>query len=306
MTPTRLFLLYGTLFFISLGCAPKSKFESLIDQGPLILSSDNPYIAQNLFLAKEAEISDYLNKFLNHRGAPDAIGISDRGETIELFYPKAKERYVGVRTLAESESGFPQYEWIIRGPDLIPRSAFRSLGRPTGRQTKKISEPPVFFVHGQITRFTGPLRQLQAVRPSPTPSPTASLRPFLAPKRKMVRGSSESKQKKHVAMTPKPLADLPTKNLPNGSLNSDAQALLISQGYAPRSPNGDLLHTINFETETLAKIAVWYTGSESTLPKIAQANESLKASTSSPLTKGLVITIPKDLVKNWKQMKNGA
>lgn len=73
----------------------------------------------------------------------------------------------------------------------------------------------------------------------------------------------------------------------------------MSLGFAERASNGDLIHTVRGGNETLRSISKWDTGSEENVTELVKVN-SLGAS--DPLATGTRITIPLNLVRNFKTM----
>jgi hypothetical protein len=266
-------LLSIVLFLLALPhCTPSlEKFNSLANQGILPLSNDNPHVGANLFLAQEAERSSYLMNFLKQRGGPTAIEILTEGRlepTIILFYPLQKEVYA-----ADLSREAQSYQWLIRGPFMMERQDYRDLN---GMGVAFAAEP-LFLVRGQKIRFGGkPVvtneRELLPVVPTPLPTPIRK------PTRKVIR------------------APEPTQT-PFKAMNSDQQALSLSQGFAERAENGDLIHVVNGDNEKLEELVKWYTGSQSNASTIAAKNS---LSTGAILTKGTRITIPFTLVKQFK------
>jgi len=244
------------------------------------LSSANPYVGGNVILGREAEQSEYLYNFLSGRGAPAAIRLSGDGE-MQLYYPRQKELYIANATqMGES------VEWVVNGPYAIPRAEYKALGRlamePAGE--------PLFMIDGRHHRFG-------AVRPDTRPpvlSPTIAVlppTPTAAPKR--------PKPMKRAPAAPVIKAEAPTPTpKPFTPLTFDQQAIAMSQGYAERSENGDVVHNVTADGETLASIAAWYAGDPQHEEAIARANGLTKGAT---VTKGARISVPMGIVKNFKR-----
>ena len=120
--------------------------DDLANQGPVALSKDNPYVAANLLLSREAENSEFVRGFIKFRGTPDAIEVKKKllkPSRIYLFYLDKAEAYL----LSQKDQ-----EWIIRGPERVPESILSRLnlivsGGPTGElaQPTKIDPPPTLF-----------------------------------------------------------------------------------------------------------------------------------------------------------------
>ena len=85
-------------------------------------------------------------------------------------------------------------------------------------------------------------------------------------------------------------------------LNSDQQAIAISKGFARRTGNGDLIHSVRTSSESLESIAKWYTGSSEKASLLASENN---LSPTESLTPGLEIKIPLKELKQVKMMPPG-
>ncbi|MBN8548198.1 MAG: LysM peptidoglycan-binding domain-containing protein [Deltaproteobacteria bacterium] len=253
------------------------EYPSLANQGILPLSTTNAFVGSNLFIANEAERSPYLYNFLKAKGGPLAIEIIEPkfgAARILMFYPHEREVYA-----ADIQEREYSRQWIIRGPYGIDRKDYRKLGS----LDSSMSGAPLFFIRGKLERFKyeeqpeQPVQVLQPVVPTPVPAkPT--------PKKKVVKKTEVKK------------AESPGEFKP---LNSDQQAIQMSMGYAERASNGDVVHTVKSDTETLESIAKWYTGSTTNAEQLAKAN-ALGAK--DPLAIGTRISIPVTLVRNFKIM----
>ena len=74
---------------------------------------------------------------------------------------------------------------------------------------------------------------------------------------------------------------------------------LSGLGFAERNLTGDVVHTVQGDDETLQAIALWYTGDEENVTKIAGRNELIQPWV---LKAGDRLTIPVDLVTQFKSM----
>lgn len=273
--------LLATLIF-SLGCSTRMPLPSgLANKGLLPLSVSNPYVGSNLFLAKEMEKSTFLNKFISGTGGPTAIKIIGNGWTpteLYLYYPESQQFYV-----AESTPPTPDSEWIVRGPYRIGRHEYKDL-IVLARQSDR---PPVFNVFGRTERFAPYVAKERdrVIRPEIPPTPKPTPRPKVIVKKK-----TKSK-------SPSGTFDIMQDDFK--PLNSDQQAIRMARGFAERSSNGDLVHTVKRSSETLFDIAKWYTGSTDNTVKIAKENGLMPDDSLSPGTR---VTIPHTLVKEQKQM----
>ncbi len=267
-------LALAALLILVFGCSPSlDKFDSLANQGILPLSNDNAHLGANLFLAREAQRSSYLRSFLEKRGGPTAIEVlteSRSHPTMILFYPLKKEVYA-----ADLDSTENSYQWILRGPFMMERQDYRELN---GMGVSFAAEP-VFLMSGQVVRFGAkPVetssRALLPVVPTPRPTPV--------------------RKKSSGAIINRPAVEIATPFKP---LNSDQQAIAISQGFAERADNGDLIHTVRSEKETVEELAAWYTGAPANASMIRLRNNLLSTT---PLTPGMRIQIPFASVKQFK------
>lgn len=279
----RLRILLGCVILTFTACVSAcsssiGSFNSLADQGILPLSTENPHLGSNLFLAQEAERSSYLLNFLKGRGGPTAIEIMTRGYStprLLMFYPLKKEVFFA--DLAEKGT---RQQWIVRGPFQMEREDYRDLA---GMQTSMAGEP-VFLIWGKETRFRFPnkIEPAEVLRPIiPTPVPT------LPPKKKT-----------------RPQAPIITDPFTNKKgefqpLNSDQQAISMSQGFAERADNGDVIHSVKADSETFALVSRWYTGTPGNASALAGAN-GLTIET--PLVFGMRVRIPQKLVRQFKAM----
>ena len=73
----------------------------------------------------------------------------------------------------------------------------------------------------------------------------------------------------------------------------------MAKGFAERADNGDIIHTVKGESETLGLIAKWYAGSAAKATEIANMNGLAEGGT---LTPGARIRVPLNLIKQFKAM----
>lgn len=293
------FLILSSLVILFLllftSCTPRVRsFDSLKNQGPLALSSANPTLGANLFLAREAERSSFLFDFLKGRGAPSAIEISEgtfERTRLYLYYPGDKEVYA-----AEIQAGSNRdsYQWIVRGPYAIERKDYKNLMRLDMHQAGE----PVFEIRGKPFRFRFQEEQLPQKRISaPLPPPPAPTRkPTPRPRKKAAPAAETPASPAAAAAAPGVAVDQGGKFVP---LNTDQQALQIARGFAERADNGDVIHTVKSETETAGLMARWYTGAESNAREITDYNGLPEAEI---FTIGKRLRIPFRLVKQFKAM----
>lgn len=261
---------------------PKNNFPTLANTGVLPLSTNNPYVGANLYLSDEMAQSPYLRNFLSSRGAPTAIEViqeSFRPTRVLLFYPGDREVYA-----ADVVEMNKTRQWVIKGPFAIERRDYRSLAA----LENSLNGEPVLLEGGQPIRFRrpgAPVRPAEVLRPRiPTPVPTATPTPAKrATKRPVMKAPSEQ--------LPDPRAFKP--------LNSDQQAIAMSQGFAERADNGDIIHTVGGDNESIGVIAGWYTGSTANAKALADLNGT---NLTDPLPRGKRVRVPLALLKNLKVM----
>ncbi|MCB0319024.1 MAG: hypothetical protein KDD56_09730 [Bdellovibrionales bacterium] len=293
MKTPKILLLIILCSILQFACGRIHNYPSLANQGMLPLSANNPYLGSNLFLADELSQSTYLFNFFRHRGAPTAIELIDRG-TIDpvkmlLFYPRQKEVYTADRQEFQAFADGPiQSEWVVRGPYPIDRRDYSALA---GLESSFNAEPK-FIIHGKPYQFRFYQEQVarQVIKPvAPPPPPPQPVR----------KASKPAKKNVVKAQIPIESAGLPKDPKEFRPMNSDQLALYMSQGYAERDANGDLIHTVTKDSQTLTEIAKWYTGSAENAESIQKQN-SLDSNNTPPL--GTRVRIPKDLVKEFKQL----
>jgi hypothetical protein len=176
--------IFSSLCLVS--CSSNSTFSSLINQGMIPVSADNPYVGSNLFLAKEMERSTYLYSFFKSKGAPQAIELSgsDDDPEVKLFYAGKREVYLAKK---HTDQRLKNTEWIVRGPYSLNRESYRLVSRlPT-------DENGVFEIWGSREFFGGGAVAANhvAIAPAfvPTPRPIATPRPRV---RRRVPASTET------------------------------------------------------------------------------------------------------------------
>ena len=275
----RRLLLIGTSLLLS--CAsPLESFPTLANQGILPLSTTNAYVGSNLFVAGEFEQSAFLFNFLKARGAPAAIELVDEGMRSKprmlMFYPKDKEVFAADLITKENSR-----EWVIRGPFRIERKDYKNIAR---LDMSLIGEP-VFQYRGRPYRFKfQPEAPVKVVTPVvPTPAPTPKPKPKKKTPPKIITSTGD--------------VGIPTPVPEWKPLNSDQQALQMAQGFAERAANGDVIHTVTGESESLEALAEWYTGAPGNAKALAEANGIADGE---KLAAGKRIQIPLKMIKQFK------
>jgi hypothetical protein len=254
-------------------------------------------LGANDFLSKEMAKSAALKGFITSRGAPHALKVQEhkvRPTDITMYYPRENSFYV-----AELNSTLLNYDWIVRGPFKVSDYENQSLKNAQ----LELDGEPMLRINGIQTKIKANAPTIKA--PATTVSPALVIPPHLVnqkppPAKPQI---ATTPIKKVVPQTPKstPTAKkIEPSPTPFKPLNYDQMAILMSQGFAERDANGDIIHTVNTDSETLEKITTWYTGSKGNTDSVAKATgiESTKT-----LALGERIRIPYKLVKNTKQMK---
>ena len=272
-------------------CTPVSdSYPTLVNEGALALSTTNPYLGANLFLSHELERSRYLFNFFKSRGAPVAIEIiqpSVGATRLLLYYPNQREVFA-----ADLVQEATKREWIVRGPFEIERQDYRTLIRLDA----SMAGEPVFEIYGKPFRFrfNSALEKTTAPRGVLTPTlPEVPPTPVATPKPKVKRPVITAKAPSEPTPPPVPTIDI------YKPLNADQQALLAARGFARRDTNGDVLHVVKGENQTLERVVRWYTGGPAAVGEVAKLN-SLPEQENLPT--GTTVKIPVKLVKERKAM----
>ena len=223
-----------------------------------------------------------------------------------MFYPRENQVYIATK----QSQGAGYHQWVVRGPyrqNRFQTRALREVGYPVrGR--------PVFVYRGKEVRFGRDPRTVVTKLP-PVVTPTPKKRRVLPRPAQSGGGKKQAGRKsttkrtdrKHTATEQHPAVPQVTPALHSGPeptpfipKNIDQQALALSLGFAERNLTGDVVHTVQGDDETLQAIALWYTGDEENVTKIAGRNELIQPWV---LKAGDRLTIPVDLVTQFKSMK---
>lgn len=265
------------------GCSNSSPFSSLRNEGVVPISSNNPFVGGNLFLAREMEHSTYLYNFIKQRGAPQGIelmGDSDNSVEVKMLYAAQREVYFA-RPHLHKQGEQVHREWIIRGPYAVDRTDYRAV---TSLPTE---ERAVFEMFGRMETFgrdsSVPVKSVILPAFVPTPQPTPRPKP--------------RKPKADAAAAAGPT---PTPTPEAGPMNFDQKALVEARELAERNPNGDVIHNVKAATETFHTLANWYAGDAEKAKAIAEKNG---LPVDAQLTPGTKLFVPADIVKNPKEMK---
>ena len=257
-----------TLLFSMCLCGCSSTFQyndALYDRiknrGMIPLSTDNPFLAANLLVSKEAERSPVFKGFIQHRGAPPVIRVEKTlfsPALLQFYYPHNKEFY----TLdADGDS------WIIGGPYPIDREHMVALSAIVKTKYGQPALSTPIAVEASAQQAT--TKQEIAPSFSATSSPPEEIirKPFQSP---VVAKKRE----------PLPFSEL-----------------IARYGTHPAelTPKGDLVHYVSYQGETVEMLARWYTLDETNGDRIARINGLPK---SKLISTGDSIVIPRYLVKN--------
>lgn len=288
----------SAIFFF--GCSfsePEPNFPGLSNRGLVPLSTANAYVGSNLFLASEMEKSPALLHFIQSRGGPQALRVIERkmrSPELILYYPREDSMYI-----AELNASRSAYNWVVRGPIRIPRHEAKYLTP----ENLELSGEPLLVVFNQFARYEsrppiGFTRPVAVIKPPPAklsekPLPTK-------PKVKPKITSTGTKPKSSSTASGPTIARAPIETpTPYKPLNFDQMAILMSKGFAERDKNGDVMHTVKGDSETLEAIAAWYSADKSKAGEIATASGIDPAA---PLKTGARIRIPLAIVKNGKRL----
>jgi hypothetical protein len=280
--------------FMFTSCAPilDEEVPGLANQGILPLSTNDPYLGSNMFLAKEMEKSPFLHNFIKTHGAPTAIELSDTLHTaphMVLFYPKSKEVYAADKYFRKIPGReHPVADWIIRGPYVIERNDYRELST----MELAFNGTPLFLIRGKQIRFSGEEAKDLALARNGSQAPEVILPPPPPPPK---RKPTEAKKSEEAS------EQIPPELDPNNfkPLNSDQMALFMAKGFAERAENGDIIHTVQRMDETITLIAKWYSGDPKNGAEIATVNAK---EASIELPPGFRVRIPVKLAKKIKIM----
>lgn len=261
-----------------------SLLDGLLNAGMVQVSSQNPYVGANLFLAQEMEKSGQLHSFIRVKGPPQGIELAgSRADVLEMrmFYPRSMEMYVAVPYF----SGEPvTKEWIIRGPYTVSKGYYRQVTLlPREEQAAfEIWGSRQVLGHGSVVAA-----ESRVIYPAFVPTATPTPRPII--KKRPAKTTAEA------SGTP---AAAPIQS--QQPMNFDQRALIESKDLAERSPNGDLVHVVQNPNETITSLANWYAGSSEQASTIAEKNNM---PIDAKLNPGARVFVPAELVKNPKQMK---
>lgn len=245
--------------------------SELANQGPMALSGKNPYMATNLFVAKEMKHSEVFRGFVHYRGTPDAVEVRQsylKPLRVYLFYLSESEAFM----LEEGSQ-----DWLIRGPDKIPQqlmASFFNMQTP-GQQA------PLAIENDGMDRISQGEGEPLPPAVEPPPVEVRSLR-------KVPPRSSSTK------VTPPVLPKEPPVVREKVEVEEEAPKTAVKE-----SSSGDLIHKVTFEGESLQVIAKWYTGDVNNTGRVARINGIEKPDL---LQIDQTIRIPRYLLKSSKPL----
>ena len=251
----------------------------LKNRGPVALSSDNPYLAANMFVASTMQKSPIISGFIKKKGAPTAVEIDHQlfaPMVLYFYYLKDREYYKLEESLGT---------WIIQGPNRIDASLAADLGRLSSGQTGEaalLTDEP----ESVVQNLSKPPEILADTGPHPLPSPTTFLQQLADDQERLFKTTFKSVAR------------------PHHSTSFDLGRILklqkAAEGHpAERAPNGDLVHHVSWSGETLSAIALWYTHDRGNAPRLARINRIKKPDS---LQIGDTVIIPAYLVKNGNRL----
>lgn len=274
MTRRKIMSMVRTVLFVTAaasllfcGCSTSSEFylrDELANRGPIALSPSNPFVAGNLFVAKEMKHSDIFRGFIKYRGTPDAVEVRTshfKPIRVYLFYLGEAEAY-----LMEQGGG----DWILRGPDKIPAQLMASFFNvsPAGTHAPLVTDN----YEAGLTTGSAEDAPVKSLRPVPEIRSLRKVPPLRSPnndKTKPVRKQS------------------------------DDSAQTTENRQVENSASGDVIHRVIYPGETLRIITNWYTGDVNNTGRIARINGIENANV---LRIDQTVRIPRYLLKTTKPL----
>lgn len=301
-----LLLLLSTVILV--GCSsietrPNAELlNHLTNQGPIKLSTDNPFLAGNLFLAKEMEVSQDLAGFINHRGSPTVLEIEDNlwgGLNLTFYYPKDNQHFT-LRPIKDS--------WIINGPFPIEGSVSAATqleedSKPDPSGNESMRARPILLEQQAERGLSAPQAALVSYNNT---SPVKPMITSVTARQSKTKGYESVLPEGQAAGESKP--DLEIDN-PNQDKNQERITNLkaiqkqLTGSLAELTPKGDLVHHVSLPQEDLELIVEWYTHDPSNSAPIARIN---KLTPKTPLKEGESLIIPSYFVKNKKRLSEDA
>ncbi len=266
-----------------------SLMQRVNGRGPVLVSEDNPYLAANLLLQQESKKSKELAGFLTEEGQPTAISVQQKimqPASMTLYYKNDMKQY---------NMELLRGVWVIDGPFPISDSSVEELLKSQS-SSQLLNEPVI-----KKTTQAKPLDSAEKTQKIAEIKNTPIARQHqLTPKESFDLNATDQadyeplfddKAQDHTKIKE---ALEPAEEQPADS--GDTQAADIqNRALAETTPRGDVVHYISSEAESLELLAIWYTGNQMTLSRIAKANN---ISVDSQVNLGDQVIIPAELVKN--------
>jgi hypothetical protein len=254
----------------------------LRNRGPVPLSTTNPYLAANMFVASAVETSSIISGFIKHKGVPAAVEVQDESFSplfLYFYYPKDREMYGLEESLGT---------WIIHGPNRIPPDKAADLPKLMRNQSGEaliVVEKPS---DDEASNAPRPLELLPSSGPEPSRTPASpggnaaldNLDEMAAERDKLYQNSFKS--------TARP-----------GSPALTAMQHAAGGHPAETAPNGDVVHHVTYPGETLSVIARWYTDDRGNAGRLARIN---RISNPNSLQLGDTVVVPSYMVKNKNRL----
>lgn len=276
-TKSSSIVLISILLVACSSAGPNYLRKDLANQGPMVLSHDNPYIAPNLLLSNEINASPLMGGFVKHRGVPDAVEVTKKWMKpfrIYFFYLGHREAYL----FQDGEE-----EWLIRGPEKIPDEIMIKFGNVrAGIRKPALMEKTV--------EEATPLGSSTVLRPRESTGPngrshqTATLTP---PPSTGWQGNRETPQGREATPSHSayPSPGQPLEGAPPPGINQEQKSpdrtlppatrsagTTAAQNTVVESASGDIIHRVVYPGETLRIIASWFTDSPENADRIARIN----------------------------------
>ena len=268
----RLAFLAGTVLCVS-ACYLSGMNSSgaligrLKNRGPVALSSENPFLAGNLLIAREMEASPEIKGFIDRRGAPAAIEVQTgwfSAPGLVFYYPENREQY----NLERADDA-----WVIAGPSAIERDKMKQVAL----LTRNIRGEPTLLKPDQ--KQSAPFKADQDSGAARPPADAGS-----APSAVAGQDDEGSPAQPSSAPFASPAAagfgtraEHETSPIRVSSAEEDERLvndLLKQYGahQAELTPRGDVVHYVTYPGETLSMIARWYTWDRNNAGRIARIN----------------------------------
>ena len=304
-SPTKLIFppLLAALAACSVMTPPANELllERLENQGPFAVSRDNPYLAANLLLSKEVEVSQEMRGFIQHRGNPDVIEISNgllSSRWMYFYYPANQEKYT-----LESKKGV----WIITGPEKIAPKKLEELAPWAGQAQEKgpfHRDNPALTADPAMASLNLPASEKAAPEVKPASLTAAYKREeetaSVPPREQQTASISFASFKSPrlpgpAADPPQPLPGAPLTSRRTDSLELDELISSAGQHLAEISPRGDVVHHVTYPGESLNAVSRWYTLDQTNADKLARIN---RIAQDQALLPGDQVVVPAYLARN--------